>query len=61
VTKEKSQTKDNETSGPVNGQQSFWQHNRQMFSTSSDMSLRKIDSDDDSDGHVETALNRSTL
>jgi hypothetical protein len=33
------------------------QSNIQYFS---DMSLRKVDSDDGSDGHVETAQNRST-
>jgi hypothetical protein len=60
VTKEKSKAREKETSGPVNGQLSFWRHNSQMFSTYSDMSLRKVDSDDGSDGHVETARNRST-
>jgi hypothetical protein len=63
VTKEKSKIREREkeTSGLVNGQQSFWRYNSQMFGTYSDMSLRKVDSDDGSDGHVETAWNRSTL
>jgi hypothetical protein len=49
MTKEKSKTREKETSGPVNGQLSFWRHNSQMFSTYSDMSLRKVDSADGSD------------
>jgi hypothetical protein len=36
VTEEKSKAREKETSGPVNGQQSFWRHNSQMFSTYSD-------------------------
>jgi hypothetical protein len=60
VTKEKSKAREKETSSPVNGQLSLWRHNSQMFSTYSDMSLRKVDSDDGSDGHVETTRNRST-
>jgi hypothetical protein len=63
MTKEKSKAREKETTGPpVNGQLPFWRYNSQMFSTYSDMSLyiRKVDSDDGSDRHVETARNRST-
>jgi hypothetical protein len=52
MTKEKSKAREKETS---NGQQSFWRYNSQMFSTCSDTSLRKVDSDDGCDGHVATS------